>query len=376
MNLTSVLKALSLAIVIQISLGSTAFAQESSNDNSETETLEFNNPFNPKENAAVKIETRYVDAENATEELQKIIVETKNSVIVSSGDQQILQAASEAGSSVTLLPVDETTQKSKGILSWALNKMKTNVHRAYKKDKMGLAITTFVTGSNVITWINADQMSTFVKSTGILYITLTTLLLSVDKEAWIDAIKPFETRWRKILGVTENQKELSYVKKTGVAFLSVATLQTLLNSAFLPIIQPERIMNHTFNATDAALPLIVGVASTAAAFSWYEFFKGIDETTHPRARKMARILINTRQIILASVASTAMLIHSSQYGASPWIALTIGGVTGVPFFFKAQQITNWIENNLLIKKAFDSFQIMKDKVFPVKCENIFSPVSI
>lgn len=310
---------------------------------------------------AVEFETLTVDSiAEASEKIEEVLSKDNDRAIVSSAHTEILETAAQFPKKVALLPIAEAIKFSKDKIQSAnevLRAMRDNIVKTARIDKFGLAIVTYKVGTDVVRWIHADDLSSFAKTTGVVYLVISSALFSVDKDSWPKLLRPIEKKWTKLLKFSENSAEHSNGQKTLVSYLSNATGTTLVNLGFVPILAVDRIAQG--NAASLAAPLLMGLVTTASAFSWYEFFRAIDERQNPRAKAVSRLLLNSRTIAIASIASTVMLLNSHSYGATPWIFLTVSGLLGLPLMLKAQKIADWIENSPItnkIAKLYNSAQ--------------------
>ena len=303
--------------------------------------------------SAIEFETFTVDSvSEASEKITEVLAQDNNRAIVSSALPAILKTAANFPKKVALLPIAEAVEFAKDRLNSAneiLRSVRESVIKTAKIDKLGLAIVTYRIGTDVVRWVHADDLSSFAKTTGLVYLVVSTVLLGIDKDSWSNYIEPIEKKWTKILKFSANTSEHTGAQKTLVSYLSNATGATILNVGFIPILAFDRIAQG--NAASLAAPVLMGLLTTASAFSWFEFFKAIDERESPRAKAVSRFLLNSRSIAIASVASTVMLLNNQSYGATPWIVLTVSGVVGLPFMLKAQKIADWIERSPILNKV-------------------------
>ncbi len=303
--------------------------------------------------SSIEVETLTVgSAAEASEKISEVLARDDDRAIVSSALPEVLEAAAKFPKKVALLPIAEAVKFAKDKIQGAneiLRSARQNIINAAKIDKLGLAIVTYKVGTDVVRWIHADDISSFAKTTGVVYLVVSSALVSVDKESWPKLIRPIEKKWTKLLKFSENTAEHSNGQKTLVSYLSNATGATLVNLGFIPILSIDRIAQG--NIASMAAPLLMGLVTTASAFSWYEFFRAVDERENPRAKAVSRFLLNSRTIGVATVASTVMLLNSHSYGATPWIFLTTTGAIGIPLMLNAQKVADWIERNPVLNKV-------------------------
>ena len=321
-----------------------------STENHEQFRLDFESISDVK---AIEVETLTVgSAQEAAEKVDQLLSRDNERTIVSSAHVEVLETATHYPKRVALLPVAEAVNfakdKVKGV-NELLRMARQNVINAAKKDKIGLGIVTYRVGRDVIRWIHADDLSTFAKTTGVLYLVLSAALVATDKESWPKVVRPIEEKWRKLLKYSENAEERTMGQRISLSYLSNATATTLINLGFIPILAIDRI--NAGNAASMVTPVIMGLITTASTFSWFEFLRAIDEHEQPRARAISKFLLNTRTVLIASFASTVMLLNAHAYGATPWIYLTVSGVVGLPLMLKANKIADWLERSPTINKV-------------------------
>lgn len=302
---------------------------------------------------SIEVETLTVDsAKDAAKKVEEILETSTEKTIVSSAHPEVLEAGAKHPGRVALLPIAEAVKFAKDQVKGAnelLRAARQNVINAAKTDKLGLAIVTYQVGNNVVRWVNADDLSTFAKTTGVIFLVLTAALVAVDKKSWPKVTAPFEEKWRKLLKYSANDTEHSNSQRLLLAYLGSASATTAINLGFIPILSLDRIAQG--NAMSMVTPLVMGLITTASAFSWYEFYRTIAERKNARSTAVSKFLLNSRTLAVATVASTVMLLNSHAYGASPWIWLTVSGAAGIPLMLNANKIANWIENSPTINKV-------------------------
>lgn len=362
----------------------TSFAEETqaANDNPAPESIsiEVPNPQNPEEKVRINVQTTFVDQEAVGDEVKRILESSDRKTLVSSDSKEALEAAIKFPEKVALIPIADASSDPEpgtehGKVTELLRRISGNFSNALKKDKIGLMIVTYSVGAESLGWIHADNVSAFTKTSGIMYALMTAALLSVDKDARLRYIKPIERKWRKLLRISEDPTQRTKSKNALVSYLSNVTLTMGINLGFIPILAIDKLARGTFEAGQLTMPLLLGFATTAAAFSWYEFFRAIDEKTHPRARKLARLVLNARSITLSTLASTAMLLNTADYGYTPWIALTAAGLGGLPLFFNAARIANWFESSPTMNRISRTYLRIQNIIRPTPprmCRAIFA----
>ena len=142
-----------------------------------------------------------------------------------------------------------------------------------------------------------------------------------------------------------------------IKFLSGLTLSMMLNGGRATLIGIDQFSQHVFQPLGLTMPFIMGAVMTAVGFSWSELMGSVDETRFPRAKKILRLVLNSRSCLISYFAASAMLMNPEHYGFTPWIAVTLSGITGLLLYKNAKRLVPFLEGR---GRSF-------------RCENIFSP---
>jgi hypothetical protein len=362
MGLNRFYRLLLLALLFTLSMGSalsSARASDRASDDVQF-SFDFEDRSGAKSALHVEVETITVNAVDAAETLVESLSESTERTIVSSADSTLLEKAAKQGSRIALLPFGTAIKGTKdtvGGVNKLLRRMGENIRHAAKHDKVRLMLVTYSIGADAVRWLHVDTMSTFAQTSAILYMVVTNSIFSLNDEARARVTRPIENFWRKILRAGDVTEEgVPRARETLSAFLTNLSLASALNVGFITTLSIDKLVAKTFEASTLTVPLMLGIATTAAGFTWHEFATKIDEKTHPRAKKAARALLNGRIIVMSTLASSAMLLNHTQYGFSPWITLTAAGFIGLPLYFRADQLADWYENSRTIKAATRAYE--------------------
>ncbi len=365
MRLKGFYRLLALSLLFALSVGTalpSAHATPRNSDDAQF-SFDFENASGTKSKIHVEVETLTVNAVDAAEALVENLSESTERTLFSSDDSDLLEKAAKQGSRIALLPFGKAVQGTKdtvGGLNAILRRMGENVKHAAKHDVARLMIVTYSIGADAYRWVHVDSMSTFAQSSTILYMVVTNSIFSLNDDFRNKVTQPIENFWRKILragAIDENAAPRA--RDTLASFLTNLSLASALNVGFITTLSLDKLVAKTFEASTLTVPLLLGIATTAAGFTWHEFATQIDERTHPRAKKAARFLLNGRIILMSTFASSAMLLSHTQFGSSPWIILTTAGFVGLPLYFRADKIADWYENNRTIRAAGRTYDRLK-----------------
>ena len=346
---------------------------------SEQFTLRIHPSVEAPADVAIDVETRIIDPATVNEATAQALSESNVPTILSSDESEVLKTGLQRAKQIALLPFGKAikvTKDAAGGVNQILRNVRSDATHAFTNDKLGLMIFTVTTGTDVFRWIHIDEVSVIAKTSAVLYILITNTVFAVDPKSWERSIKPFETAYQRLLKLGEEKTASNRTKKVAVDFLSNLSLTTSVNLGFATIISADRIAAGTFEPTSLVLPTLLGVATTAARFSWLKFNALIDENTHPKAKAIARLFSSSRSVTMAMLASSAMLLNYSTYGPSPWITLTTVGLLGLPLYLKANVIADWIERNPVVQKAANGIARLKQTIVRPEvrsCSMLFAP---
>jgi hypothetical protein len=311
----------------------------------------------------VSVQTFTTELSQGKDALADLIDKQDGNVLVSSDETGLLETAAKESPRVAVLPFGKAVQVGKDVvggLNAGLRQIRNNVVWAAKNDKIRLALVTFSTGTDVFRWIHVDHMSTFAQTSTCLYIVLVNSILSLNDNKRNEIISPLEKVWNKILKVSSVEQGQKPTHRQALSdFLTNLSVASILNTGFIATISLDKLVAGTFEAKMLAVPLLLGIVTTAASFSWYEFKHQIDEKTHPLAKKAAQSLLNTRTFVISWMASSALLLNYHQHGIEPWIVLTMSGLVGFPLYFNAQKFAEWYESNPAVQVTAKMFQEVK-----------------
>jgi hypothetical protein len=359
-----------LALCLSLIISSTAHADE----------LAIRLERNDKLPAAqITVQTFEVDRDQAPEEVAQLITESNSKTIVSAEDEAVLTSAARAGSGtgrVSLLPFGKAIKRTRdavGGLNHALRTVKADVAEAIQIDKIGVVIVTYGLGSDVLNWIHVDTMSTIAKTAGILYMIVTTTVLSLNKKSRLRFLDPLETMYRRMFDVAKVEGAPLRPIDSLFSFVSTASLWTIVNAGLVPILAIDQLGHHALDVGKLTMPLVIGIVTTVGSFTWTDFYAHISEAAQPRAKAAARMLLNLRAFTLGTIATTAMLVNYSDFGIAPWIGIAAFGAAGWPLYLNVKTIADRIEASPLVRNIARSYRRTMS-VFrggQARCEAVF-----
>jgi hypothetical protein len=341
---------LNLSLVFALTFGSSVRAERPV-DESATGSLQVTDRSDAS-SLNVRFEVREIDADSVSTELSEALRngefagtpegDSSETIVSTDQDAVLLQAAK---SKTTLIPFGRAIRRTADLAGGINSLLRSSglyLVNAFKKDKIGFGIATFTLGNEIVRWIHVTSASDFVITSNIVYSILWSAIF-VDKDTWSKTTKPIQQTLRKVFGLSQVIPDSPTASDMAMKFLSGLSLSMILNSGRAVLVGIDQLAHRVFDPLTLSMPFIMGAVMTAVGFSWSELIGSIDEARFPRAKKIMRLVMNSRSCIISYFAASAMLMNPEHYGLMPWIAVTLSGVTGLALYANAKRVLPVLE---------------------------------
>ena len=302
---------------------------------------------------SVHVETTSLTVGEAVADIQARADHESGAVLLSSDSEELITGAIQQNrlkQNIIVMPGGELVQHQEPRVTGLLKTYPSQLFDAVKKDKIGLMVVTFTTAYDSFIWIHSSQFSTFTATSNVMFTVMMSVVFSLNKDAWAQSTRPIQRFFKKILVGNKSLAEKSW-GDIGVRFLASTTLASAISLARVPLISFDHLIEACLQLNTWTYPVLLGLISSVASFSWSENIASIDAETQPRAKFIFRRIQEARSLLLGTLASTAMLFSPQSYGATPWISLGASGGLGLIIYLNSKKITSWLETLPLPIKA-------------------------
>jgi len=358
---------LNLALVLSFGFSPLAGAAEDApiRGSLQTESIEAGAP-----SLKVDFEYKEIAADDTEAELGRTLQDasrTQDLVVVSTDDNAVIEQASRE--KVALIPFGRAIRKAADLangINTHIRNYPAYAANVYRTDKIGLGITLFSVGNDVVRWIHVSNASTFTMTANIIYSTLWTAAF-LDKDTWSKVTRPIQKTYRRLFKMSEVIPEVTSPSDMAIKFLSGATLSVGMNSIRAAIIGIDQLAHHTFAPMNIAMPIFMGIVMTSVGFSWAELTGSIKTELYPRAKRIVKLTMNSRSLLTSYFAASAMLMNPETFGIRPWIIVSVSGAAGLITYANARHLLPKIEK---FGKRIERFvPIVRPR--PLTCEAIW-----
>ncbi len=286
-------------------------------------------------------------------------------VILSTDNTDAANAAVKATSGANdkrllrIIPIGRLASASEKLASGFKNYY-SNVQDTLRNDRIGLTVLTITVGIDTMIWLHASSFDIHQKTTMVIMNLIMAGTFGLDRDLWGKINRPIKNRLIKVFDRFIPEGRLQKVKTIASQYVANFSLGVGIQLTRTGLLSLDHISDVITTGSFWLTAMKLSGLVTLTTFAWSELYSDVNAEKNPVAKSMLKRMGETRGMIMAQLASVAMVLQPHVYGSTPIVSYIIHGTIGLVALMNAHRIVNWLETNKVVNKIYRKIQTFEN----------------
>jgi len=301
-------------------------------------------------------------------QLEELLLDQKlqnTDIILSTDKTEIVDAALKATSGANdkrllrIIPIGRLASASEKLAAGFKNYY-SNVQDTLRNDRIGLTVLTITVGIDTMIWLHASSFDMHQKTSMIIMNLVMAATFGLDRDLWGKINRPVKNRLIKVFDRFIPEGNLQKVKTIASQYVANFSLGVGIQLTRTGLLSLDHISDVITTGSFWLTAMKLSGLVTLTTFAWSELYSDVNAEKNPVAKSMLKRMGEARGIIMAQLASVAMVLQPHIYGSTPIVSYVIHGTIGLIALMNAHRIVNWLESNKIVNKIYRKIQTFEN----------------
>jgi hypothetical protein len=301
-------------------------------------------------------------------QLEELLLDQKlqnTDVILSTDNTEVVNSALKATSGANdkrllrIIPIGRLASASEKLAAGFKNYY-SNVQDTLRNDRIGLTVLTITVGIDTMIWLHASSFDMHQKTSMIIMNLVMAATFGLDRDLWGKINKPVKNRLIRIFDRFIPEGNLQKVKTIASQYVANFSLGVGIQLTRTSLLSLDHISDVITTGSFWLTAMKLSGLVTLTTFAWSELYSDVNAEKNPVAKSMLKRMGEARGIIMAQLASVAMVLQPHVYGSTPIVSYVIHGTIGLIALMNAHRIVNWLESNKVVNKIYRKIQTFEN----------------
>lgn len=236
----------------------------------------------------------------------------------------------------------------------------SNVQDTLRNDRIGLTVLTITVGIDTMIWLHASSFDIHQKTSMIIMNLIMAGTFGLDRDLWGKINKPIKNRLISVFDRFMPAANLQKVKTLASQYAANFTLGMGIQLTRTGLLSLDHIRDVITTGSFWLTAMKLSALVTLTTFAWSELYSDVNAEKNPVAKTMLKRMGEARGIIMAQLASVAMVLQPHVYGSTPIASYIIHGTIGLIALMNMHRIVNWLESNRVVNKIYQKIQTFEN----------------